>query len=194
MLFGDRAPRRWAKNALPYRELTIVPAWAARCRTDLPHGPCKNNLVIERVGDLAGFLDGDVALDPPEPVPQGTEGAVPLASRGHRSDPLLELILLEICGVEQPRDTEVEVGGERVEVLQFQARARRVIDRFQLGGDGQSGIEGGLDRPERPEDEICVVGFGDLNVGQSEAVGARDDRYAHIIDRDGFAERNAALA
>jgi hypothetical protein len=58
--------------------------------------------VIERVGDLAGFLDGDVALDPPEPVPQGTEGAVPLASGGHRSDSRLELILLEIRGIGQP--------------------------------------------------------------------------------------------
>ena len=81
-----------------------------------------------------------------------------------------------------------------MEVVQLQSRAGRLIDLFQLGGDGQSGIEGGLDRPERPKDEIFVVGFGHLNVGQSEAVGARDDGYAHILDRDGFAERNAALA
>jgi hypothetical protein len=57
--------------------------------------------VIEGVGDLAGFLDGDVALDPPEPVPQGAEGAVPLASGGHRSDSCLELVFREIRGIEQ---------------------------------------------------------------------------------------------
>ena len=64
-----------------------------------------------------------------------------------------------------------------MEVIQLQDRAGRLIDLFQLVGDGQSGIEGGLDRPERPKDEIFMVRFGNLNVGRDGPEETRRRRY-----------------